>query len=236
MRRRTATFGARKKVVYSPERWSILEGKRKKAIEIMERLEDYSIPSIVYGSVARGDTTPHSDVDVFVVKKTPSYLIELALGDLIIQRKIVQATPNYAVKGEISLGHNTAVSFPLVSLKSRELEFYNFGGALSLKDLLQKKRVPGVDKRLMLILPTEEGHEEIPILDLDDVELARILKTGLEIIGERKRVLEKRRETGRTGVFLSVAVPEDESFESYLEKIARRNPVLRKRLAEEAKR
>jgi hypothetical protein len=236
MGRKTATFGARRKVVYSPDRWRILERKRERAMEIMERLEAYSIPSIVYGSVARGDATPQSDVDVFVIKKTPSYLIELALGDLITQRKIVQATPNYAVKGEISLGHNTAVSFPLVSLKSREMEFYNFGGALNLGGLHQKKRVPGVDKRLMLILPTEEGHEEIPILDLDDIELARTLKTGLEIIEERKRVLEKRRETGRTGVFLSVAVPEDESFESYLERIARRNPVLRKRLAEEPKR
>ena len=234
MRKRTATFGERKRVVYSPERWKILKRKRKRAMEIMEKLENYSIPSLVYGSVARGDATEQSDVDVFITRKTPSYLIEVALDGLnIVHRKIVQATPNYAVKGEITLEDNTTVTFPLVSFKSREIEFYNFGGALDLKSLLEGKRVPGVDKRLMLILPTDEGHEEIPILDIDDLELSKLLKTGLEIIEERKRVLEKRRETGRTGVFLNVSVPEDESFESFLEKLAKRNPVLIKRLNEQ---
>jgi len=234
MRRRTATFGERKRIVYSSRRWEILARKRERALEIMRRLENHSIPSLVYGSVARGDATVRSDVDIFVTRKTPSYLIELALdGFNVIHRKIVQATPNYAVKGEIMLEDNTSITFPLVSMKSREIEFYNFGGALDIKGLLENDRVPGVDKRLMLILPIEEGHEELPILDIDDLELAKILKTGLEIIDERKRVLEKRRDSGRTGVFLNVTVPEDESFESFLEKLARRNPVLRKRLAEQ---
>jgi hypothetical protein len=233
MRRKTATFGERRKVFYSPERWEILRKKRKRAIEIMGRLESHSIPSIVYGSVARGDATLQSDVDIFIPRKTPSYLIEVALDGLsFIHRKIVQATPNYAIKGEIVLEDNTTVSFPLVDLKSREIEFYNFGGALDLKSLLEEKRTPGVDKRLMLILPFDEGHEEVPILDLDDLVLSKILNTGIEIIEERKRVLEKRRETGRTGVFLNVSVPDDESFESYLERMAKRNPALRRRLTE----
>ncbi len=231
MRRKTATFGERRRVVYSQERWKTLKKKRRRAIEIMERLEKHSIPSLVYGSVARGDVTSRSDVDIFISRKIPSYLIEVALDGLsFIHRKIVQATPNYAIKGEIILEDNTTVSFPLVDLKSREIEFYNFGGALDLKNLLKEKRTPGVDKRLVLILPFDEGHDEIPILDLDTLVLSKILNTGIEIIEERKRVLEKRRETGRTGVFLNVSVPDDESFESYLEQIAKRNPALRRRL------
>ncbi len=232
MRKKTATFGERKRVIYSRERWRTLKEKRKRAIEIMERLEKHSIPSIVYGSVARGDVTLQSDVDIFVSRKIPSYLIEVALDGLsFIHRKIVQATPNYAIKGEIVLEDNTTVSFPLVDLKSREIEFYNFGGALNLRDLIEEKRTPGVDKRLMLILPFDKGHDEIPILDLDNLVLSKILNTGIEIIEERKRVLEKRREAGRTGVFLNVSVPDDESFESYLEQIAKKNPALRRRLA-----
>jgi hypothetical protein len=233
MRKKTAIYGSARKIIYSEKRWKILEKKRERAVEVMEKLYERGLRSIVYGSVARGDVTNESDVDVFIPLRTPSYLIEIALSPFqILERRIVQATPNYAIKGEYILDNNTSVSFPLINLKDREMDFYNFGGAISLDDLRKNLRTPGVDKRLKLIKPSLEGHFEIPINDLDEIELSRVLNVSLEIIRERKRVLERRREIGRTGVFLNAIVPEDESFESFLEKIARKNPMVRRRLRE----
>jgi hypothetical protein len=231
--RKTATYGARGDVIYSPERWQILEKKRDRAKEIMRRLERRSIPSIVYGSVARGDVVPDSDVDIFIPVKVPSFLIEISLEGLnVLQRRVVQATPNYAIKGEITLDDDTTLSFPLVNLKDREIDFYTFGGAINLSELKNNKRVAGVDKRLVLIMPNEKGHSEIPINEMDEAELSKILGVGIDIILERKRVLERRREVGRTGVFMCETVPDAESFESFIREMAKRNPAVRRRLGE----
>lgn len=230
MRRRTATFGEPKEVVYSREQWKLLQDKRGIARRVMERLRDGDIPAMVYGSVARGDVNKDSDVDIFVPLKIPSYRIELALADFeIIDRRIVQATPNYAIKGEIVLSDAT-VSFPLVRMRERELDFYNFGGAVDLRGLEEGRRVMGVDKRLMLIIPTDKGHKEIPCCDMSPSELSKLLGVGMEIVEERFRVLERRREVGRTGVFLNE--PVFDSFEAKLKEIAERNPFVKKRLVE----
>jgi hypothetical protein len=52
----------------------------------------------------------------------------------------------------------------------------------------------------------------------------------VEVVEERIRVLERRREVGRTGVFLSETVPPDENFESVLREIAKKNPGVKRRL------
>ncbi len=234
MRGKTATYGDRKEVIYSEERWKILKRKRERAREVMERLNEFGLESILYGSVARGDVTRDSDIDIFIPIQIPSYKIELALdGFEILEKRIVQATPNYAIKGEFVLDENTTVSFPLVKMKERELDFYRFGGALSYEDLLLDKRVPGVDKRLVLILPTGRGHIEIPIDELQSAEVARILGVCIDIVEERKRVLERRREKGRTGVFLCETIPLESNFETVLKVIAERNPAVRKRLLQD---
>ena len=233
MKGRTATYGDRREVVYDEERWSILREKRERAKEVMRRLHEFGLESILYGSVARGDVHKDSDVDIFVPLQVPSYKIEIALDGLeILEKRIVQATPNYAIKGEFVLDENTTVSFPLVKMKERELDFYRFGGALSYEELLLDKRVPGVDKRLVLIVPTGRGHVEIPIDEIQSAEVAKILNVCVEIVEERKRVLERRREKGRTGVFLCETIPLESNFETVLKIIAERNPAVRKRLLE----
>ncbi len=229
--RRVATFGARRLIEYDDKQWKLLERKRKRAKEVMESLASFGIDCIVYGSVARGDVTEKSDVDVFIPHHMPSYKLEIALdGFEIMERRIVQATPNYAIKGEFVLEDLTTVSFPLVRMKEREMDFYRFGGCVDYYEVLNGKRVAGVDKRLVLILPTENGHREIPLTDMHPSGVARILGISIDIVNERIRVLTRRREIGRTGVFIQEVIPADESFESALKNIAARNPVVRRRL------
>ncbi len=227
---KTAVFGSRKKVKYTRDHWKLLREKRKIAKEIMETLKDYGIPSIVYGSIARGDVKPTSDVDIFIPLLIPSYKLELALQDFgILERRIIQATPNYAIKGEIIL-EEANVSFPLVKMREKEMDFYRFGGYLDLRGLKRNQRIAGVDKRLVLIVPLKDGHYEVPTNEIDKSELARFLNVCIEVVEERFRVLERRREIGRTGIFLNERVPETESFESYLASLSFQNNHLKRRM------
>lgn len=228
---KTGIFGDRKPLEYSSHQWNILASKRERAKEIMRDMANMS--PLVYGSVARGDVEDSSDIDIFVPHPVPSYKLEIVLDKFeILERRVVQATPNYAIKGEFLLADKTTVSFPLVNIKDRELDFYKFGGALKFKDLIEEKRVPGVDKRLVLILPKEDGHYEVPLTDMDPDETAKTLDIHIEVVKERMRVLERRREVGRTGVFLNETLPPLESFESALNGIASRNPYVKRKLRE----
>lgn len=229
MRGKTAVFGTRKTITYDNEHWRVLEKKRSIAVEVTGKIADFF--PILYGSVARGDVTELSDIDIFIPEFIPSYRIEVALDSFnILERRIIQATPNYAIKGEFVLEDNITVSFPLVKIKQREMDFYKFGGAINFDGLLKNERVPGVDKRLVMIIPSEEGHEEIPLNEMQINEVSRILNIGIEVIEERIRVLERRREIGRTGVFLCEEIPPEESFESRLKLIAKKNPNVKRRL------
>lgn len=220
-----------REVTYTEERWEILREKRRRAKEVMGRLREFGIHSIAYGSIARGDVKKNSDVDIFIPYQIPSYKIEIALeGFEVVERRIVQATPNYAIKGEIVLTDETTVSFPLVKMRENELDFYRFGGCLSYGEILRNKRVAGVDKRLFLIIPTERGHREVSVFDVQPSYVAKVLNVSLEIVEERIRVLTRRREIGRTGIFLQEVVPSDSSFEAYLDEIAKSNPMVRKRI------
>ncbi|OYT33828.1 nucleotidyltransferase [Archaeoglobales archaeon ex4484_92] len=229
--RRVAIFGSRKRINYTEEHWEILRKKRTRAMEIMEELRKFGIESIVYGSVARGDVNPRSDVDLFIPEVIPSYKVEIALdGFEVLEKRIVQATPNYAIKGEFILSNETTVSFPLVQMKEREMDFYKFGGCISYEELLDERRVPGVDKRLVLIIPTSNGHREVPLSEIHPSGAAKILGVSIEIVLERIRVLTRRREVGRTGIFLCETVPSNEGLEHALRKIASRNPAVRRRI------
>jgi predicted nucleotidyltransferase len=222
----------RREVVYERRRWTLLKELRSKAVEVMDVLDQSHLNSIVHGSVARGDVSEKSDVDVFLPDPPSSFTIETTLqrGGLSINRRLViQATPLYAVKGYMEIDKQRCVSFPLVKLRPVERDFYGFGGEASLQMLRRNVRVPGVDKRLMLIEPTPKGHIESSVVDREE-EVASLLGISLNTVYDRVHALLRRDEVGRTGVFIERELSADETFEMVLKKLADQNPAVRRRL------
>jgi predicted nucleotidyltransferase len=228
------TYAERLEISYSTERWKTLAELRSKAMRIMQILENNNMPCIVHGSIARGDVSPKSDIDVFIPEIYPSFMIEnsLRIAGLPVNRRIlVQATPSYAIKGYIEIDERTCISFPLTKMRNVEREFYRFGGEATLNMLKKNVRVPGVDKRLMLIEPTESGHIESSVIGQEE-RVAKLLGISVETVFNRVRVLLRRGNIGRTGLFIEEELPPNESFESLLKKLADTNPAVRRRLKE----
>ncbi len=229
MRGKPAEMGYRKAVFYDQERWDLLKRLRGRAKSLMISLDDANIKSIVHGSVARGDVSTSSDIDIFVPQVTQSFCIELALSPYtILQRKIVQVTPRHLPKAHTLLGENTTVTFPLVAPQRREIEFYRFGGHLGLDEI--DSRSAGFDKRLMLIEPTSDGHVETPLSELSLGYATKIIGICQDTIEERIRVLKRRALSGRTGVYLEHILGDDQSFEKALEELASTDPAIRRRV------
>ena len=145
---------------------------------------------------------------------------------------MIQATPFYAVKGYIEVDERTFVSFPLSKMRTVEREFYKFGGEATLEMLKRNIRVPGVDKRLMLIEPTENGHVESSIIGQEE-RVAKMLGISVETVFNRVHVLLRRDTVGRTGLFIEREISQDETFEVVLKRLADKNPALRRRLRED---
>jgi hypothetical protein len=221
-----------REVVYDAKRWSLLKEFRCKAMRIMEALEIFNLESIVHGSIARGDVNKKSDIDIFIPYQVSSFVVESALEKAGIKaniRLIVQATPAYAMKAYIEINENTSVSFPLMKMRKVEREFYRFGGEVTLKNLRDGVRVCGVDKRLMLIEPTEDGHRESTIVGREE-HVAKLLGVSVETVLDRVHALLRRDEVGRTGVFIQKELSGYETFEMALKRLADQNPAVRRRL------
>jgi predicted nucleotidyltransferase len=221
-----------KTVTYSSQRWQQLAALRAKAVPVMAALESFHLQSVIHGSVARGDVKENSDVDVFIPEVQNSFLVETALEKAKIavnSRLIVQATPTYAMKAHIEIDECTTVSFPLMEMRRVEREFYRFGGEVNLNQLKANLRVCGVDKRLMLIEPTEKGHVESSIVGKEEF-VAGVLGVSAETVSDRVRALLKRDTVGRTGVFVKKELAPDETFELALKKLCEANAAVRRRL------
>ncbi|KON26630.1 hypothetical protein AC480_05405 [miscellaneous Crenarchaeota group archaeon SMTZ1-55] len=223
-----------KEVCYTTSHWALLRRLRETALPIMKALAARNMDSAVYGSVARGDVNEKSDVDVIVPYSVSSTTIELALklgGFKLFTRKIAQATPSHTPKAHIYLDplEQTCVTFPLAAFRPLEREFYRFGGFLRAEGLMEGTRVPGCDKRLMLIQPTQRGHTASPIIGREG-EVAEIVGVGVRIVEERIRVLTRREKVGRTGIVFSTELEEDAVFEEVLKRVADSNPIVRRRL------
>jgi predicted nucleotidyltransferase len=219
-------------VVYDEARWGLLRSLRAEASAFMHPLIAAHIECLAYGSLARGDVKPTSDVDIFIPNPPVPELVEAALeraGIRASEREIIQATPGYAAKGYIYTRERRGYSFPLVRLLPAERDFYGFAGSVTLKQLEEGARVPGVDKRLMLIEPTPEGHTESPIAGREGT-VARLLGVDTRIVPERVRTLERRQAVGRTGVYLKHTLEPGEGFGEALHRLSLRRPAVRKRL------
>ncbi|MFZ8795610.1 MAG: nucleotidyltransferase domain-containing protein [Acidilobaceae archaeon] len=221
-------------VHYEPWRWRLLEEKRSLAIKVMEVLRALYGSLVTHGSIARGDVSVDSDVDVVILDPPNPSLVELTLekgGFKVRWKELVQATPTYTPKVYLYLDYKglLVVSYPLARLRPREREFYKWGGECTLDDLRKGVRTPGVDKRLKLIEPTDRGHRESPVIGREGY-VARLLGISVETVIERVRVLTRRREHGRTGVFLKVELNPEDSVEEAVARVARENPMFRRRL------
>jgi predicted nucleotidyltransferase len=233
MREKVVRLKDKLKVIYSEKDWTLLKGMRQEAIRLMKVLNDDGIPSTVHGSVARGDVSPTSDIDIFIPIEVSSFKVEVALrrADIdYISRRVELATPQHAIKAHIEVDVDRTITFPLVRLKRREWEFYRFGGVIDFNEIMGDKRVSGVDKRLILVEPIPEGHYESAITGRES-SVAKLLNVSVDLVEERVRVLRRRDAVGRTGVYLKRELSPEESFEEVLKKISERDPIIRRRLA-----
>lgn len=211
-------------VTYDAGHWRLLTEKRFRATGVMSVLDKARLGTIIHGSVARGDVTKGSDIDIVIPYKIPPYTAVHAIeqaGLEIAGKEIVQATPAYGVKAHIILDALTTVSLPLVDFSNRERMFYKYGGEINLPQLRQNTRTAGVTRNLILIQPTPEGHVEHPVVGHES-HVASLLGVPLSIIEERVRVLTRREQVGRTGVFLKHSLNPEESFEEAIEAITMR--------------
>jgi predicted nucleotidyltransferase len=222
----------RVEVIYDKNRWRLLRDLRLKTEEMMQTLEVCNIHSIVHGSIARGDVSETSDIDVFLPEPPSSFIVETVLewsGFRVQNRTVVQATPLYAPKGYIGLDQQRQLSFPLAKLRPVEIDFYRFGGEASLSVLREDMRVAGVNKRLMLIEPTAEGHVESAVVGREEA-VANLLGVSFNTVLDRVRALLRRDEVGRTGVFIEKELAPDQTFEQALKQLADQNPAVRRRI------
>lgn len=223
-----------REVIYTAARWTLLRKLRVEAARVMTALEAFHLFAITHGSLARGDVKQSSDVDLFIPEVQNSFLVEAALEKAqvpIQSRLVVQATPNYAMKAHIEVDERVTVSFPLMQMRRVEREFYRFGGELNLEQLNAERRVAGVDKRLMLIEPTERGHVESSVVGKEEAA-AKVLGISVETVLDRVHTLTRRDTVGRTGVFVKKELAPDETFELALKKLSDRNPAVRRRTSE----
>ena len=99
----------------------------------------------------------------------------------------------------------------------------------NLTQLKAKVRVAGVDKRLMLIEPTEKGHVESSVVGKEE-SAAKVLGISAETVLDRVHALQRRDTVGRTGVFVKKELVQNETFELALKKLSEQNPAVRRRM------
>ena len=219
-------------ITYSEYNWTLLKKKRAYAIRLLDIFVREGLNPFVYGSVARGDVSESSDIDIIFLQEIPSFQIEYILNKNGFEnyfREIIMATPSDSIKLYIHLSELESITIPLSKLGKNVVDFYKFGGKVNLDNLNSDIRVPGIDKRLVLIKPNPNGHEEISIIGSESLA-AKEVGVSLNVVNERKRVLLKREKFGKTGVFLKRELHFNEATEEVLKTLAKRKSIIRKKL------
>jgi predicted nucleotidyltransferase len=186
----------------------------------------------IYGSIARGDVHNDSDIDIVLLQSIASYQIEIILeknGFINYFREIIMATPADTLKLYIYLNELESITIPISKFDRKSREFYDFGGKINLNQIKNSIRVPGIDKRLVLIQPISDGHEEYSIIGNEHLA-AKQLNVSIDLINERRRVLLKRERFGKTGVFLKRSIEMNETTEDVLKRLANKKSIVRKKL------
>jgi len=221
-------------VLYSEADWTLLKEKRARASYLLDLFVKEGINPFIYGSIARGDVHKDSDLDIIIPYLIHPYQVEFILhknGFEKYFREIIMATPNDSIKLYIYLSELESITIPLSKFEGKSVEFYDFGGKINLNQLKSNIRIPGIDKRLVLIKPNPQGHEEYSILGNEHLA-AKEAGISLDIINERRRVLLKRDKYGKTGVFLKRQLEIEESTEEVLKNLANKKSIVRKKLYE----
>ena len=223
-----------KVVEYTTQDWEILRKKRNRAKFLLKMFLKEGLNPFIIGSVARGDVHRDSDIDLVFPYVLSPFKVEYVLsvnGFENYFREIIIATPSDSLKMYIYLSELDSISFPLSKLDKKSQEFYNFGGKVSYEQLQQDIRLPGIDKRLVLIEPLENGHRESSIIGNEHI-VAKKVNVSLDTVLEREKVLLKREKLGKTGVFIKKQIDIGESSEEVLKKLARNKRIVRKKLQE----
>jgi len=217
-------------IIYTEEIWELLKSKRARAGELLQMFGQFN--PFVYGSIARGDINEKSDIDIIFLNQIPIFQVELILSKNGLEhynREIIMATPQDSLKLYIYLNEYETLTIPLTKLDKKILEFYSFGGKINLAQLKENLRVPGIDKRLVFIKPTSDGHEESSIINQEHV-VAKQLGISLDTVMERKKVLLRREKHGRTGVFLKKELTREDSVSLVLKNLADKKRIIRKKI------
>ena len=219
-------------VRFSENDLKILHEKRERSKFLLEMFVKEGLNPFTYGSIARGDVHKDSDIDIVIEQSISPFQIELILnknGFNHYFREIIMATPTDTVKLYIYLSELESITIPLSKFDKRTKEFFNFGGKINLDQLQKNIRVPGIDKRLLLIHPITDGYEEYSVIGNEHIA-AKQLNVSIDLINERKRVLLKREKYGKTGVFLKRPIDIYESTENVVKKLIKKNSIVRKKL------
>ncbi len=219
-------------VTYSENHLKLLQHKRERSKLLLEMFTKEGLNPFIYGSIARGDVHNDSDIDIVLIQLIAPYQIEIILeknGFNNYFREIIMATPADTLKLYIYLNELESITIPLSKFDKKSREFYDFGGKIKLNQVKNSIRVPGIDKRLVLIQPITDGHEEYSIIGNEHLA-AKQLNVSIDLINERKKILLKREKFGKTGVFLRRPIAIPETTELVLKKLANKKSIVRKKL------